>query len=68
MILLTYTKDVVYQITSSKNCVVDFQMIGGGGGRGGADSYAGSPGYPGLTTSGSIPLSAGETIYCAIGG
>jgi hypothetical protein len=68
MILLTYTKDVVYQITSSKNCIVNFQMIGGGGGHGGADSYSGSPGYPGLITSGNIALSEGETIYCSIGG
>lgn len=67
MILLTYTKDVVYQITASRDCTVDFQMIGGGGGRGGGDSYAGSSGYPGLITSGSIPLLSGETIYCALG-
>lgn len=68
MILLTYTKDVVYQITASKNCVVDFQMIGGGGGSGGADRYSGSIGYDGSKLAGSIPLSEGETIYCSLGG
>jgi hypothetical protein len=68
MFLLSYNKDVVYEITASKNCVVDFQMIGGGGGAGGADSHPGSPGYNGLIASGSIPLSANETVYCALGG
>lgn len=67
MILLTYNKDVVYQITASRDCVIDFQMIGGGGGRGGGDSHPGSSGYAGVTISGSIPVLSGETIYCAIG-
>ena len=68
MFLLSYNKDVVYEITASKNCVVEFQMIGGGGGAGGTDRFVGSPGYSGRIVTGSIRLLAGETIYCALGG
>lgn len=41
---------------------------GGGGGGGGNDSHAGSPGYPGHTVTGTISVSAGQTVGVYVGG
>ena len=68
MALLTYNPNIVYEIRASSDCTVSFNMVGAGGGGGGRDNYWGYAGYPGLLTSGTIPLASGQSIFCAIGG
>lgn len=69
MATLEFTYDgTVKAITATKNCTVEFALQGGGGGGGGNDSpYSGVGGLSGSAVNGSISLSAGETIYCAVG-
>jgi hypothetical protein len=68
MALLTYNPNIVYEIRASSDCTISFNMVGAGGGGGGRDTYIGYAGYPGLLTSGSIPIASGQSIFCAIGG
>lgn len=66
---LEFTYDgTIKAITASEDCSINFTIQGAGGGGGGNDDNSGSAGLPGTEISGSIPLKAGETVYCAVGG
>ena len=67
--MLTFTYDGnIKAVTPSEDCVLSFFLQGGGGGGGGNDSHAGSAGLPGAVVNGTMPMTAGETIYIAVGG
>ena len=66
---LEFTYDgAVKELTAIEDCILTYAIQGAGGGGGGNSSaYQGSLGLSGVKLTGSIKLTTGEKIYCAVG-